>query len=107
MGPNRRASASEDSVSPTTGGVLQRRRIAMEGFVFIQAQIGCAEEAARRVATLEGILSLEVVTGPYDIVARARRDCEHGLVSCLEEEIEALTGITRVLVCPLASHARI
>lgn len=79
----------------------------MEGFVFIQAQIGCAEEAARRVAALDGILSVEVVTGPYDIVARARRDCEQALVRCLEEEIEAVPGITRVLVCPLSSHARI
>ena len=79
----------------------------MEGFVFIQAQIGCAAEAARRVAALDGVLSVEVVTGPYDIVARARRDCEHTLVRCLEDEIQAMPGITRVLVCPLASHAHI
>lgn len=79
----------------------------MEGFVFIQAEIGCAGVAASRVASLDGILSVEVVTGPYDIVARARRDCEHALVRCLEEEIEAVPGVTRVLVCPLASHARI
>jgi DNA-binding Lrp family transcriptional regulator len=79
----------------------------MEGFVFIQTQVEQTNEAARQIAALDGILTLEIVTGAYDLVARARRNCEHDLVRCLEEEIETVPGVTRVLVCPLESHARI
>lgn len=79
----------------------------MEGFVFIQTQREYVEEAARRIAAVDGVLTVGAVTGAYDLVARARRNCEHDLVRCLEEEIESVPGVTRVLVCPLESHARI
>lgn len=79
----------------------------MEGFVFIQTHTGYAEEAVHHIAALDGILTVEVVTGAYDLVARARRSCEHDLVRCLEEEIGSVPGVTRVLVSPLASHAQV
>jgi hypothetical protein len=77
-----------------------------EGFVFIQTQLEYVKEAARRIARLDGILTVEVVSGAYDLVARARRNRDD-LVRCLEEEIESVPAVTRVLVCPLASHAGI
>ncbi|HEX9410284.1 MAG TPA: Lrp/AsnC ligand binding domain-containing protein [Actinomycetota bacterium] len=79
----------------------------MEGFVFIQTQVEQSKEAARQIAALDGILTVEIVTGAYDLVARARRNCERDLVQCLEEDIESVPGVTRVLVCPLESNALI
>ncbi len=79
----------------------------MEGFVLIQTEFGRVEEVARRISTLDGILTVEVVTGAYDVVARSGRNSERELVRGLEEEIASIPGVTRVLACPLASHARI
>jgi DNA-binding Lrp family transcriptional regulator len=79
----------------------------MEGFAFIQGQRECLEEAARRIAALEGVMAVEAVTGAYDLVALVGRSSEDTLVRRLEEEIQSIPGVTRVLVSPLASHARI
>jgi DNA-binding Lrp family transcriptional regulator len=79
----------------------------MEGFVLIQTEFGRADDVARGIAALDSILTVEAVTGAYDVVARARRNSGRELVRCLEEEIASIPGVTRVLVCPLASHARI
>jgi len=86
---------------------VARKGGAMEGFVLIQTEFGRAGDVARRISALDGILTVEAVTGAYDVLARAGRNSERELVHCLEEEIASIPGVTRVLVCPLASHGRI
>lgn len=76
----------------------------MEGFLLIHTEVNRAAEVARHVETLDGLLTVEIVTGPYDLVARARWSCERELLRSLEEEIESIPGVTRVLACPLASE---
>jgi DNA-binding Lrp family transcriptional regulator len=79
----------------------------MEGYALIRCGVRRAEDVAERVASLDGVVMAETITGPYDVVARVRRASEHDLVHCLEEEITAIPRVTRVIVCPLASHERL
>ena len=79
----------------------------MESFVLIQTEFGRAGDVARRIVALDGILTVEAVTGAYDVVARAGRNSERELVHRLEEEIASIPGVTRVLACPVATHTRI
>jgi len=79
----------------------------MEGYALIHCEVGKADEVAERVTALEGVVMAETVTGPYDVVVRVRRACEHDLVHCLEDEVLAIPGVTRVMVCTLASHDRL
>ena len=78
----------------------------MEGYVLIDTQVGRAEEVAGAVRSLGGVAAVELVRGPYDIVARARRRAESGLVRDLAREIADLPGVTRVVVCPVTSPVR-
>ena len=73
----------------------------VEGYILIDTEVGKAGAVAKEVAQLEGVLFTEVVTGPYDVVVRAERSCEHDL-HCLDEDILAIPGVTRALACPLA-----
>ncbi len=74
----------------------------MEGFVLIHTEVGCADEVARRIAALDGVLTVETVTGPYDVMVRAERSSERELVHSLEEEIASIPRVIRVIACPLA-----
>jgi DNA-binding Lrp family transcriptional regulator len=39
--------------------------------ILIQTQFGRAPDVEREVARIEGVISAEQVTGPYDMIARA------------------------------------
>jgi DNA-binding Lrp family transcriptional regulator len=78
----------------------------VDAYLLIHTEMGRMGEVADRVARLDGVVSAEIVTGCYDVVARARRTCEHDLVDCLEEEVASIPGVIRVMACPLASHDR-
>ena len=78
----------------------------MEAYILIDTEVGRGRWVAARVAGLDGVLYTEMVTGAHDVVARARRRCESDLMSCLEDEILAIPGVTRTVVCPLPSTER-
>ena len=40
-------------------------------YVLIQAQVGRSAEVGAGVARIEGVISADVVTGPYDVIAMA------------------------------------
>ena len=43
----------------------------VEAIVLVQAEVGKSSAVARAVAELDGVTSADVVTGPYDVIARA------------------------------------
>jgi DNA-binding Lrp family transcriptional regulator len=42
----------------------------VQAFVLIQAGVGMASRVGQAVTTIQGVRSADVVTGPYDVVAR-------------------------------------
>jgi DNA-binding Lrp family transcriptional regulator len=79
----------------------------VESIILIQTEVGRTEGVIRALATMREILAAEVVTGPYDIVARARTASQDILVHELETAIRSIPGVTRTVACPLAGQERI
>ena len=71
----------------------------MRAYVLIQTEVGTSALAARAIQGLEGIGSVEQVTGPYDVVveveARSLDDLSTGVVA----DLHAIDGVTRTLTC--------
>jgi hypothetical protein len=78
----------------------------VDAYILIDTEVAQARPVAARVARLDGVLYTEIITGAHDVLARARRRCERDLMSCLEDEIRAIPGVTRTVVCPLPSTER-
>jgi len=79
----------------------------VESIILIQTEVGRTEGLIRALATMDEILTAEVVTGPYDVVARARTATEDVLVHQLETAIRSIPGVTRTVACLLADQERI
>ena len=45
--------------------------MAVTAYVLIQTDVGKAADVARQVRAIDGVVSAEDVTGPYDVIARA------------------------------------
>jgi DNA-binding Lrp family transcriptional regulator len=73
----------------------------VEAYVLIQAEVGRSAEVADAVGKIPGIRFADLVTGPYDIVARAEAAEIDGLGKLIVAKVQAVAGITRTLTCPV------
>lgn len=73
----------------------------MEAFVFLQVQVGTDAAVARAAAELPGVLAVDVVTGPHDVVVRAEADSIDELGKLVLRPLQGIEGVTRTLTCPI------
>jgi DNA-binding Lrp family transcriptional regulator len=52
-------------------------------------------------ATIDGVVSAEDVTGPYDVIVRAEARNVDELGKLVVSKVQNLDGITRTLTCPV------
>jgi DNA-binding Lrp family transcriptional regulator len=73
----------------------------MEAYIFLQVQVGADKQVARKVADLPGVTSVNVVTGPYDLVVRAEADSLDELGKRTLRPMSEIGGIIRTLTSPI------
>jgi DNA-binding Lrp family transcriptional regulator len=71
--------------------------------VLIQTEVGKAAQVADEVGEIEGVVSADDVTGPYDVIARAESDSVDELGKMVVSRIQMIDGITRTLTCPVVN----
>ena len=76
-------------------------RVMVEAIVLIQAEVGESSAAGEAISKLEGVTSVDVVTGPYDIIARVGAGSLDELARLVTSRIQGVRGVTRTLTCPV------
>jgi DNA-binding Lrp family transcriptional regulator len=71
----------------------------VRAYVFIQTRVGMGPQVAKDVGGIQGVLSSEGVTGPYDVIARAEAPTLDDLGRLVATHIHAVEGITRTITC--------
>jgi DNA-binding Lrp family transcriptional regulator len=77
--------------------------MSVNAFVLIQTEVGKAAIVARSVVSLEGVVTAEGVTGPYDVIVRAEADTVDELGRMVVGRIQLIEGITRTVTCPVVN----
>jgi DNA-binding Lrp family transcriptional regulator len=83
---------------------LSRQRedaVAVTAYVLIQTEVGKAAQVAEEVAKIDGVVSAEDVTGPYDVIVRAEAASVDDLGKMVVSKVQLIDGITRTLTCPV------
>jgi DNA-binding Lrp family transcriptional regulator len=75
--------------------------IAMIAYVLIQTWAGKSTSVAQEVRSMDGVLSAEDVTGPYDVIVRAEAASIDDLGRMVVNRIQLIDGITRTVTCPV------
>jgi DNA-binding Lrp family transcriptional regulator len=73
--------------------------MAVSAYILIQTEVGKAASVAEAVGAIDGVVSSEDVTGPYDVIARAESDTVDGLGKMVVSKVQMIDGITRTLTC--------
>jgi len=70
-------------------------------YILIETDVGQAADVAHRSARQRGVVHVELVTGPYDVIAMAEADSIAELHSGPFRCIDADLRVTRAVLCPV------
>ena len=75
----------------------------VQAYVLIQTEVGKAAQVAQAIRTIDGVLSAEDVTGPYDVITKTEAPTVDDLGKMVVSRIQMVEGITRTLTCPVVN----
>jgi len=75
--------------------------VAVSAYILIQTEVGKAAQVANDVGAIDGVVSADDVTGPYDVIARAEATSVDELGKMVVSRVQMIDGITRTLTCPV------
>ncbi|HEV8275652.1 MAG TPA: Lrp/AsnC ligand binding domain-containing protein [Streptosporangiaceae bacterium] len=73
----------------------------VQAYILVQTEVGKAAEVALHIGEISGVTQAEDVTGPYDVIVRAEAENVDDLGRLVVAQIQAVSGITRTLTCPI------
>jgi DNA-binding Lrp family transcriptional regulator len=73
----------------------------VQAYILIQTEVGKAAQVASEVGKIDGVVSAEDVTGPYDVIVRAESNSVDDLGKMVVSRVQLVEGITRTLTCPV------
>jgi Lrp/AsnC ligand binding domain len=71
----------------------------LDAYILIESYPGNTVIVAVQVQTVPGVVKTEIVTGPYDVIARAQAQDMDALAKRVTAQIQALPGVMRTATC--------
>ena len=70
-----------------------------KAFVLIETAVGKDKEATNELRQLQGVKSVDTVTGPYDVILVAEVETLDDIDELVTAKIQPIPGISRTLTC--------
>lgn len=71
----------------------------VQAYILIQTEVGRARDVAATIADISGVVRVDAVTGPYDVVVLAEARSVDELGNLIVSRVQMVPGITRTLTC--------
>lgn len=73
----------------------------IEAYVLIQTEIAKLAQITAALRHIPEVSAADVVTGPYDVIARVGADDVDAVGRLVLTKIQGVEGVTRTLTCPV------
>jgi len=73
--------------------------MAAKAFVLIETAVGRNKEVSTALKQLAGVKSVDIVTGPYDIIAIIEGESLNDIGDLVTGKIHPIAGISRTVTC--------
>jgi DNA-binding Lrp family transcriptional regulator len=70
-----------------------------KAFILIETAVGKTREVADTLRDLGGMQSVDVVTGPYDVIAVIDTPDINTMGSLVTEKLHTISGVVRTVTC--------
>ena len=78
--------------------------MATKAFVLIETAVGKTKDVVQALESMPGIGSVDVVTGPYDIIAVIEADDLASVGNMVTSSVHSIGGIQRTVTCLAVGH---
>ncbi|MDH4169701.1 MAG: Lrp/AsnC ligand binding domain-containing protein [Acidimicrobiia bacterium] len=75
----------------------------IRAYILIQTEVGRASDVAGQIRNISGVISADVLTSPYDIIAHTEADDVDELGRMVVSKVQMIEGITRTTTCPVVN----
>lgn len=73
--------------------------MAAKAFVLIETVVGRNKEVVTTLKKLEGVTTVDIVTGPYDVITTIERETLNDIGDLVTAKIHPIAGISRTVTC--------
>ena len=73
--------------------------MAAKAFVLIETVVGRNKEVVTTLKKLEGVTTVDIVTGPYDVIAIIEGETLNDIGDLVTAKIHPIAGISRTVTC--------
>ena len=70
-----------------------------KAYVLIEAQVGKTKEVVEAIRKLQGVVSVDTVTGPYDAIAVIQGETLNDIGELIVSKVHPVAGISRTVTC--------
>jgi len=71
----------------------------VQAYILIQTEVGRARDVAGSISDIPGVVRVDAVTGPYDVVVLTEANTVDELGKLIVSKVQMVPGITRTLTC--------
>ncbi|MFY1669079.1 Lrp/AsnC ligand binding domain-containing protein [Plantactinospora sp. WMMB334] len=71
----------------------------VQAYILIQTEVGRARDVAAHISDIAGVVRVDAVTGPYDVVVLTEAHTVDELGKMIVSKVQMVPGITRTLTC--------
>ncbi|BCJ54656.1 MULTISPECIES: Lrp/AsnC ligand binding domain-containing protein [Micromonosporaceae] len=75
----------------------------VQAYILIQTEVGKARDVAAAIDKIQGVVRVDAVTGPYDVVVLAEGHSVDELGRMIVSKIQYVPGITRTVTCSVVN----
>ena len=76
--------------------------MATRAYILIETQVGRAKQVALALSALEGVISADVVTGTFDIIALIEASDMSAMADLVTGQVQGIRGVLRTITCVAA-----
>lgn len=73
-------------------------------YILVETSVGKTRDVAAVLRSVEGIRSVDVVTGPYDIIATIDSPDVNSMGALITDTIHSVGGVVRTVTCVSVSN---
>ena len=70
-----------------------------KAYVLIETAVGRTREVVSAIAQLEGVKTVDTVTGPYDVIAIVEGESLNDIGNLVTGKVHPIAGISRTVTC--------
>lgn len=75
----------------------------VQAYILIQTEVGKARDVAMAIVDVPGVVRVDAVTGPYDVVVLTEATSVDDLGKMIVSKVQLVPGITRTLTCSVVN----